>query len=181
MDRCHQSTHNWQHIFKHKRASCASKRQCPSRIWMQSGNHRTMRIRVSNRRSKIHRYYSSTSRNNWWRKRCSFCIHTRECVGCTAECTSFRQRNAIQYRYCSFVIVIQLTGDKKNKDPVGALKMQIDGRPLAGLSWERTREDVLTQHLEKSEQLGCLYFYRKAKLFLPVDVDDINMVACKER
>ena len=180
MDRCHQSTHNWQHIFKHKRRVALRR----DNVQIESGCKAVItergasasQIAAAKFIGIIPRLRGTTGAANG-----AVSAYTHECVGCLPECNSLRQRNAIQFRYCSFVIVIQLTGDKKNKDPVGALKMQLDGRPLAGFSWERTREDVLTQHLEKSEQLGCLYFYRKAKLFLPVDVDDINMVACKER
>ena len=61
------------------------------------------------------------------------------------------------------------------EDPVVPLERNLYGHPLAGLSWERQFEKVLSEHgWEKVPGWECLFVIREKGLFLSVYVGDIK-------
>ena len=67
------------------------------------------------------------------------------------------------------------------EDPVVSLERNLNGRPLAGLSWERQFENILLKYgWEKILNGECLFVHREKGLFLSVYVDDIKLAEKKQ-
>ncbi len=68
----------------------------------------------------------------------------------------------------------------KYTEPVGLLKRNIYGHPLAGLFWQRHCQSALFSFgWEQVKGWECLYKHRKDRLFLSVYVDDFKMAGLK--
>ena len=67
------------------------------------------------------------------------------------------------------------------EDPVVPFERNLHGYPLAGLSWERQFEKVLSKYSwEKVSNWECLFVHREKGLFLSVYVDDIKLAGSKQ-
>ena len=67
------------------------------------------------------------------------------------------------------------------EDPVVPLERNLFGHPLAGLSWERQFDKVLSEHgWRKVPNWECLFVHREKGLFLSVYADDIKLAGKKQ-